>query len=69
VTAGLLTLGAVTLNWICDKITEAGFGKSLLILEIIVVTWGSSRLSDMSVSGFSVTAIVFKHFVIQRLTL
>lgn len=29
VTAGLLTLGAVSLNWICDKITEAGFGESL----------------------------------------
>jgi hypothetical protein len=28
VTVGLLTFGAVTLNWICDKITEAGFGKS-----------------------------------------
>lgn len=29
VTVGLLTLGAVTLNWICDKITESGFGKPL----------------------------------------
>ena len=36
VTAGLLTLGAVTLNWICDKITEAGFGETLSNLESIV---------------------------------
>lgn len=27
ITTGLLTLGAVILNWICEKITEAGFGK------------------------------------------
>jgi preprotein translocase subunit SecY len=27
ITTGLLTLGAVILNWICEKITEAGFGE------------------------------------------
>lgn len=29
ITTGLLTFGAVILNWICEKITEAGFGKWL----------------------------------------
>lgn len=36
ITTGLLTLGAVILNWICEKITEAGFGKWL---SHIVLRW------------------------------
>lgn len=28
VTTGLLTTGAMTINWICEKITTAGLGSS-----------------------------------------
>lgn len=43
VTVGLLTLGAVTLNWICDKITEAGFGQGSSLIICIGILKGYSE--------------------------
>ncbi|KAG0558951.1 hypothetical protein KC19_10G067000 [Ceratodon purpureus] len=43
VTTGLLTFGAVTLNWICDKITDAGFGQGSSLIICIGILKGYSE--------------------------
>ncbi|CAK9227034.1 unnamed protein product [Sphagnum troendelagicum] len=53
VTTGLLSAGAMSINWICEKITEAGFGQgSSLIICISILTGYSDSLYRM-VSDFS----------------
>ncbi|CAM6110089.1 unnamed protein product [Calypogeia fissa] len=48
VTTGLLTTGAMTINWICEKITTAGFGQgSSLIICISILTGYSENLYKM----------------------
>ncbi|BBN00232.1 preprotein translocase subunit SecY [Marchantia polymorpha subsp. ruderalis] len=47
-TSGFLTLGAMSINWICEKITEAGFGQgSSLIICISILTGYSENLYRM----------------------
>lgn len=37
VTSFLLVLGAMTMTWICDKISESGFGTVLVIFSYFFV--------------------------------
>ncbi|KAL3626096.1 Preprotein translocase subunit scy2, chloroplastic [Castilleja foliolosa] len=48
VTTSLLVCGAMTMNWICDKITESGFGQgSSLIICVSILTGYTETLHKM----------------------
>ncbi|KAL3685740.1 hypothetical protein R1sor_003762 [Riccia sorocarpa] len=48
ITSSFLTVGAMSINWICEKITESGFGQgSSLIICISILTGYSENLYRM----------------------
>ncbi|XP_027160016.1 preprotein translocase subunit SCY2, chloroplastic [Coffea eugenioides] len=63
-TSSLLVCGAMTMTWICDKITDAGFGQgSSLIICVGILTGYTDTLSKM-LTQLSGTAVSWWPYVL-----